>query len=47
MRRARCLAVIVNGVATERKSRPLERSKDYCYVGAREVVARGRHAGGT
>ena len=44
VRRARCLAVIVTRVATERKSHPLERSKDYCYVGALEVIAPGDSA---
>ena len=40
----RCFAVIVTRVATERKSHPLERSKNYCYVGAREVIAPGDSA---
>ena len=40
----RCLAVIVTRVATERNSHPLERSKNYCYVGARKVIAPGDNA---
>ncbi len=40
----RCLAVIVIRVAAERNSHPLERSKNYCYVDAREVIAPGDNA---
>ena len=41
VRRVRCLAVIVTRVATERNSHPLERSKNYCYVGAGRSSRRG------